>query len=93
MIGINVQDQDSVPVPAKILALTPTVNVDPLTTDTMLYVDAQPASKYEHVHESLGHPGTSGMMWHRKNTPGADFTDEDANMPRVRTQRAITVLQ
>jgi hypothetical protein len=22
------------------------------------------------------------MMWHKKNTPGADFTDEDANMPR-----------
>ena len=31
---------------------------------------------------SLGHPSSEGMLWHRRHTPGADFTDEDANTPR-----------
>ena len=72
----------SIPVPHKNLTITSTVTINSITPDTMLYVDARPASKYEHVHESLGHPGTSGMLWHKNNTPGADFTDEDANTPR-----------
>ena len=54
----------------------------PHGTETLLYTNAQPASKYEHVHLTLGHPGTVGMNWHRKNTPGADYTDDDANKPR-----------
>ena len=72
----------SVPVPAQLLTLTPASPTVPAKTEDLLYADAKPASKFEHVHDALGHPGTAGMQWHRKNTPGADFTDEDANMPR-----------
>ena len=72
----------SVPVPDQLLTLTPTSPTVPAKTEDLLYADAKPASKFEHVHDALGHPGTAGMQWHRKNTPGADFTDEDANMPR-----------
>ena len=72
----------SVPVPAQILTLTPTSPTTPAKIEDLLYADARPGSKFEHVHDTLGHPGTAGMQWHRKNTPGADFTDEDANMPR-----------
>lgn len=47
-----------------------------------MYANARPASPFEHIHNALGHPGALGMQWHRKNTPGADYTDEDANQPR-----------
>lgn len=50
--------------------------------EAILYTNAQPASKFEHVHHSLGHPGKHGMQWHRTHTPGADYTTEDANKPR-----------
>ena len=52
------------------------------TKQRVLYANARPTSTYEHVHSSLGHPGKAGMEWHRKNTPGAAYTDEDANKPR-----------
>jgi hypothetical protein len=79
-----------IPVPAKLLTISPTpilppssVSVPPTCVqEAVLYTNATPASKFEHVHCALGHPGVAGMEWHRKNTPGADYTTEDANKPR-----------
>ena len=34
----------------------------------MLMTSTKPTSKYDEVHLALGHPGKSGMEWHRKNT-------------------------
>ena len=48
----------------------------------VLYTNAQPASHFEHLHASLGHPGSAGMEYHRSHTPGAQFSDDDANAPR-----------
>ena len=71
----------SVPIPARVFALD-TVPPIPVQTEIILYSNAKPESKFEHLHNALGHPGTLGMQWHRKYTPGADYTDADANKPR-----------
>lgn len=69
----------SVPLPDKLMAMTLERAATP---DALMYINATPDSKYEHVHATLGHPGAQGMQWHRKNTPGAQYTDDDANKPR-----------
>ena len=48
----------------------------------MLMTSTKPTSKYDEVHLALGHPGKSGMEWHRKNTLHADYTNEDADRVR-----------
>ena len=60
----------------------PPVAVQSTSQHRVLYTNAVPTSKFEHLHASLGHPGAEGMAWHRKHTPGADYTDADANAPR-----------
>ena len=72
----------NVAVPHTISSLVPTVSVPTVRTEALLYTNARPASTFEHVHNALGHPGDLIMQWHRKNTPGAYYTDEDANLPR-----------
>jgi transposase InsO family protein len=78
-----------VPVPSTLMAIqstpvvvSPPVLCPPPAVHHVKYTNAQPASKYEHIHHSLGHPGEAGMQWHRKNTPGAEYTAEDASKPR-----------
>ena len=79
-----------IPIPEKIMNISPTPILPPSSVsvpstrvqEVVLYTNATPASKFEHVHCALGHPGVAGMEWHRKNTPGADYTTEDANKPR-----------
>ena len=65
------------------------VTPDTPAQHTVLYTNAKPASTYEHVHASLGHPGLAGMAWHRKHTPGANYTDADANAIRGLCQGCV----
>ena len=48
----------------------------------MFMTHSKTKSKYEEVHNALGHPGKFGMSWHNKNTLNAQFTSEDENNSR-----------
>ena len=50
--------------------------------EKMFYKNAVPSSLYDQVHHALGHPGAEGMAWHKKNTPGAHYTEDDASRTR-----------
>ena len=48
----------------------------------MLIAKTKTTSKYDEIHNALGHPGKSGMAWHRKNTLHAEYTIEDEQSER-----------
>ena len=50
--------------------------------ERMFYKNAVPSSLYDQVHHALGHPGAEGMAWHKRNTPGAHYTEDDASRTR-----------
>jgi hypothetical protein len=48
----------------------------------MFMTNSRTKSKYDEVHNALGHPGKFGMSWHNKNTLNAQYTIEDENSSR-----------
>ena len=48
----------------------------------MFMTHSKTKSKYDEVHNALGHPGKFGMNWHNKNTLNAQFTSDDENISR-----------
>ena len=43
-----------------------------------MVADFTPASNYDRVHRVTGHPGKSGMQWHRKNSINGAYSKQDA---------------
>ena len=53
------------------------------SNDIRMYMThSKTKSKYDEVHNALGHPGKLGMSWHNKNTLNAQYTIEDENKSR-----------
>ena len=55
----------------------------------MFMTHSRTKSKYDEVHNALGHPGKFGMNWHNKNTLNAQFTSDDENISRPACQGCI----
>ena len=53
-----------------------------IKTESLLVATVRPLSLWDQVHQVTGHPGDTGMAWHRKHSKNAEYTHSDAAIPR-----------